>query len=91
MVSHCLVQLAKEAQASIGQLVGILKAPGIFDLPGTIAVVAFRTAASIGTQRPLSWVASCPPFCLLPAVLPNLLQVRTLCAVSCFQLIPRSD
>ncbi|KAK9793182.1 hypothetical protein WJX73_008046 [Symbiochloris irregularis] len=65
---HALLQpsmLAKEAQASIGQLVGILKAPGIFDLPGTIAVVAFRTAASIGTQRPVQ----------LGRILPTILAV----------------
>lgn len=66
------VQLATEAQGATAQLVGILKAPGVFELPGTIAVVAFRAAAAIGTQRPNQ----------LGRILPTLLTVASAAAKS---------
>lgn len=59
------LQLASEAQAAVAQLTGALKPPGVFSMPGTVAVVAFRAAAAIATQRPTQ----------LGRVLPTLLSV----------------
>ena len=45
------MQLANEAQAAISQLVGMLKPPAVYELPGTVAVVTFRAATAVATQR----------------------------------------
>ena len=36
----------------VGQLVNMLRAPGVSALPGTVAIVAVKAAGSIAQQRP---------------------------------------
>ncbi len=42
----------REAEVHLGQLVNMLRAPGIAALPGTVAIVAVKAAGSIAQQRP---------------------------------------
>ena len=47
-----LLQLMREAETHIGQLVNMLRAPGVATLPGAVAIVAVKAAGSIAQQRP---------------------------------------
>ena len=47
-----LLQLMREAEVHLGQLVNMLRAPGVAALPGTVAIVAVKAAGSIAQQRP---------------------------------------
>ena len=42
----------REAEVHVGQLVNMLRAPGVAALPGTVAIVAVKAAGSIAQQRP---------------------------------------
>ncbi len=46
-----LLQLMREAETHLGQLVNMLRAPGVA-LPGAVAIVAVKAAGSIAQQRP---------------------------------------
>ena len=48
----CLLQLMREAEMHVGQLVNMLRAPGVSALPGTVAIVAVKAAGNIAQQRP---------------------------------------
>ena len=47
-----LLQLMREAETHLGQLVNMLRAPGVATLPGAVAIVAVKAAGSIAQQRP---------------------------------------
>lgn len=42
----------READTHLGQLVNMLRAPGVATLPGAVAIVAVKAAGSIAQQRP---------------------------------------
>ncbi|KAA6422561.1 MAG: hypothetical protein FRX49_07422, partial [Trebouxia sp. A1-2] len=44
--------LMREADTHLGQLVNMLRAPGVATLPGAVAIVAVKAAGSIAQQRP---------------------------------------
>ncbi|DBB00785.1 TPA: hypothetical protein ACH3X1_000717 [Trebouxia sp. C0004] len=44
--------LMREAETHLGQLVNMLRAPGVATLPGAVAIVAVKAAGSIAQQRP---------------------------------------
>ena len=46
------LQLAKEAEAQLLQLVGQLKAPSLAALPSAVAVVVIRASGAVAQQRP---------------------------------------
>lgn len=52
MTQLTLLQLMREAEVHVGQLVNMLRAPGVAALPGTVAIVAVKAAGSIAQQRP---------------------------------------
>ena len=49
---HALLQLMREAEGHLRQLVNLLRAPGVAALPGSVAIVAVKAAGSIAQQRP---------------------------------------
>ncbi len=50
--SVSLLQLMREAETHLGQLLNMLRAPGVATLPGAVAIVAVKAAGSIAQQRP---------------------------------------
>ena len=46
------MQLVKEAQQQMGQLLGVLKLPAVTQLPGSVAIVVVKALGVIAGQRP---------------------------------------
>lgn len=48
-----VLQLMREAETHLMQLVNMLRRPGIAALPGTVAIVAVKAVGTIALQRPV--------------------------------------
>ncbi len=61
------MQVAKETDGVIQQLVSLIKTPGLTELPGPLAIVTLKGLGSIAQQRPLH----------LGRILPTLLSLAS--------------
>ena len=68
------LQLVKEAEAQLLQLMGQLKTPHLAALPSAVAVVAIRAAGTVAQQRPQ----------LLGRIMPTLVGLASADVVSSF-------
>lgn len=66
-LSVAMVQVAKEAEMQLVQLVTLLKLPAVKEVPSSITIVAVRALGAIAAQRPQ----------YLGRVLPTLLALAT--------------
>lgn len=48
-----MLQLMREAEVHMMQLVNMLRRPGVAALPGTVAIVAVKAVGTIALQRPV--------------------------------------
>lgn len=72
-------QVAKEADGTIQQLVGLIKPPGLTALPGPVVIVVLKGLGSIAAQRPQYLGRILPTLLSLASTLkqPQVLNPRT--------------